>query len=124
MSLWTFQEILEKRRQLMIEFRNYREEKEDEFAMLKDRRLALRGGLFHNGDFGNTEPDLPNPVLRSVGQAKILFTLVLSQAVEYNIVTLQYMYAFSYLGQKLFFNIIESEVNIPYLKFPIIKSKT
>ena len=39
-----FQEILEKRRQLMVQFENYREKKEEEFAMYKERRLALRNG--------------------------------------------------------------------------------
>lgn len=38
-------EILEKRRQLMIQFENYREKKEEEFAHFKDRRLALRNGV-------------------------------------------------------------------------------
>ena len=41
-----FQEILEKRRQLVVQFENYREKKEEEFAHYKDRRLALRGGMY------------------------------------------------------------------------------
>ena len=35
---------MEKRRQLMVQFENYREKKEEEFAMYKERRLALRNG--------------------------------------------------------------------------------
>ena len=41
-----FQEILEKRRQLVVQFENYREKKEEEFAEYKDRRLALRDGKY------------------------------------------------------------------------------
>lgn len=39
------QDLLEKRRKLMDDYRQYREEKEREFAKLKQTRLELRSGL-------------------------------------------------------------------------------
>ncbi|KAL4239629.1 translation initiation factor eIF-3b like protein [Mactra antiquata] len=38
-------ELLEKRRQLMLDFERYRQNKEDEFNDMKDRRIALRDGV-------------------------------------------------------------------------------
>lgn len=39
-----FQELLEKRRQLMLDFETYRQQMEDLFIANRDRRLALRDG--------------------------------------------------------------------------------